>query len=216
MPFTRWSSASEPNPPFASRSATIRRARAGPIPGSWSSSAASARSTSTRLGGRAAEAPREAPREAPGEAPAGPPAGTAAAGCPTRGASPTVCAAPRGGVAGVGRRRRPPLATAESTAAICRASVSRSLVGTSGVRTARHPRAPIPRAATVATKSRARRSAGVGTPHNAAPPGGGGHHSYADRITYRARGRSRRPRPPAGSARRPCRRCPRGCGDRRS
>lgn len=208
MPFTRWSSASEPNPPFASRSATIRRARAGPIPGSWSSSAASARSTSTRLGGRAAEAPGGAPCGTPTDAPT--------AGCPERGASPTVRAAPRGGVAGVGRRRRPPLATAESTAAICRASVSRSLVGTSGVRTARHPRAPIPRAATVATKSRARRSAGVGTPHNAAPPGGGGHHSYADRITYRARGRSRRPRPPAGSARRPCRRCPRGCGDRRS
>ena len=59
MPFTRWRPTIEPNGPFRFRSSTMRREREGPMPGSSSSSATEARSTSIAGGGVAGRESRE-------------------------------------------------------------------------------------------------------------------------------------------------------------
>ncbi len=178
IPLTCWSPSNEPKGPAVSRSATIRAASAGPMPGSRSSSAAAARSTSM------------GPRGAGGGAP-----------CP-------------GGA--VGARGLAPLATAESTAAIWRASASRSLAGATAWRTARPPRTARPSAATAATKSSARRSAGVGTPQASAGAQAPRHRSNAFRFRFPESPQWRRRPRAAASAATPCPRCPRGCGARDS
>lgn len=165
IPRTRWSSSKEPKGPFAWRSATIREANAGPIPGRRSNSSGVARSRSTGSLGAVA--------------------GAGASGRSTRAVAAEGTF--RTGAADlVGRRGRPPAATAESTAAIWAARAARSPEGTGEGASARQPRTPSPRAATAATKSRARRSAGVGTRHDALGTVPAPHPSYAGIIAGRA------------------------------
>lgn len=177
IPRTRWSPSIEPNGPAESRSATIRAARLGPMPGSRSSSSAEAWSRSTGplrpsgAFGRAGRVP----------------------GAGGLGARPTAA----GGGAAVGaaaareRRagRRPPEEIAESTAANCWARAARSSAGGAPAGcTARQPRTPSPRAATAATKRRALRSAGVGTAHSCPRAAGLRHRIVAARgIASRGR-----------------------------
>ncbi len=113
----------------------MRWARAGPIPGSASSSSARARSKSTGAAGPA--------------------------GCGTLPGEVTWVEFSRGGRRA---RGRPPVLTAESTAAIWAARAARGAASTAFGARARQPRTESPSAATAATKSRARRSDGVGTP----------------------------------------------------
>lgn len=165
IPRTRWSCSRDPNGPLVWRSATIRAAKAGPIPGRRSNSSGVAWSKSTGpLGGVSRGDSGDASARGDG------------AEAPARG----------WGSALVVRRGRPPAATAESTAAIWAASAARSPAGTAAGASARQPRTPSPRAATAATKSRARRSAGVGTRHDAGRGPPARHPSYARIIAGRA------------------------------
>lgn len=150
MPRTCCSASSEPNGPRASRSSTIRAARAGPMPGRRSRSSAAATSTSTGpvttgAGGRGSPsaALRGARRRPVGELAVFIPAAEDAAPAD--------------------RRRAPPDAMAESTWESCVASAVRASASAGPRRSARQLLTPMPSAATAATKSSAWRSPGVGT-----------------------------------------------------
>lgn len=160
IPFTSCSASSEPNGPCSSRSATIRAARAGPMPGSSSSSARLARSRSTGTSGSAW----------------------------ADGGSDAASAEGLEGVFAervAGARWRPPALTAESTTAICRARASRSSADTAEPRVARQPRTASPSAATAAKKSSARPSEGVGTPKSGGGPTAHSYRSVASALKTR-------------------------------
>jgi len=185
IPRTRCSSSSEPNPPCAARSSTMRWARAGPMPGSHVSSAASARSMSTSAVGAAPGAARpEEPRVGPDAT-----------------ALPAFRILPC-----------PPETIADSTAAICRANASRSVAGASLGRRDLPPRTARPSAATDATKSRARRSEGVGTANGTTRAPARPHRRYACDITGPAAPPSPRRRRPAACAATPYPPYPQACG----
>lgn len=146
IPRTSCSRSRVPNGPRTARSSTMRCASAGPMPGRRSNSATSARSTSTGSESARGRSFVFGDRGAGN-------ASRPAAAVRGRGSADTAR----------GRRGRPPAATAESTAAIWAARAAPGAVLPCPPLTARSPRTARPRAATAATKSRARRSEGVGT-----------------------------------------------------
>lgn len=130
-PRTRCSSSSEPYAPCSARSARIRAARPGPIPGSDSSAAESARSTSTVTGGAGTAGGGRCGR-ARFRAPARGARAAESAARSCRSSAPTVSPVPAYRVGDGSRTRRTP-APSRASAARKRSAFDSAGVGTADV-----------------------------------------------------------------------------------